>query len=88
MIGRGDVWFTRTERAGKSTTIRMLTTLTKPSQGRIEVSGFDVVRQPLLEAVYWVVLQQTSVDGDLSVWKYGATWTVASYSQSAAAATD
>ena len=33
--------------AGKSTTIRMLTTLTTPSQGRIEVAGFDVVRQPL-----------------------------------------
>ncbi len=29
--------------AGKSTTIRMLTTLTKPSQGRISVSGYDVV---------------------------------------------
>ena len=56
--------------AGKSTTIRMLTTLTKPSQGRIEVAGFDVVRQPLLVKQYiGVVLQQTSVDGDLSVWE-------------------
>lgn len=27
--------------AGKSTTIRMLTTLTKPSQGRIKVGGCD-----------------------------------------------
>jgi ABC-2 type transport system ATP-binding protein len=56
--------------AGKSTTIRMLTTLTKPSQGRIEVAGFDVVRQPLLaKQCIGVVLQQTSVDGDLSVWE-------------------
>lgn len=56
--------------AGKSTTIRMLTTLTKPSQGRIEVAGFDVVRQPLLaKQSIGVVLQQTSVDGDLSVWE-------------------
>jgi len=48
----------------------MLTTLTKPSQGRIEVSGFDVVRQPLLaKQCIGVVLQQTSVDGDLSVWE-------------------
>jgi ABC-2 type transport system ATP-binding protein len=56
--------------AGKSTTIRMLTTLTKPSQGRIEVAGFDVVRQPLLaKQSIGVVLQQTSVDGDLTVWE-------------------
>jgi len=56
--------------AGKSTTIRMLTTLTKPSQGRIEVSGFDVVRQSLqAKQCIGVVLQQTSVDGDLSVWQ-------------------
>lgn len=56
--------------AGKSTTIRMLTTLTRPSQGRIEVAGFDVVRQPLLAKQYiGVVLQQISVDGDLSVWE-------------------
>ena len=56
--------------AGKSTTIRMLTTLTTPSQGRIEVAGFDVVRQSLLAKQYiGVVLQQISVDGDLSVWE-------------------
>lgn len=56
--------------AGKSTTIRMLTTLTKPSQGRIEVAGFDVVRQSLqVKQCIGVVLQQTSVDGDLSVWE-------------------
>ncbi len=56
--------------AGKSTTIRMLTTLTKPTQGRIEVAGFDVVRQPLqAKQSIGVVLQQTSVDGDLSVWE-------------------
>ncbi len=56
--------------AGKSTTIRMLTTLTKPSQGRMEVAGFDVVRQPLqAKQSIGVVLQQTSVDGDLSTWE-------------------
>ncbi|KJH69736.1 ABC transporter ATP-binding protein [Aliterella atlantica] len=56
--------------AGKSTTIRMLTTLTKPTQGQIEVAGFDIVRQPLqAKQNIGVVLQQTSVDGDLSVWE-------------------
>ena len=56
--------------AGKSTTIRMLTTLTKPSQGKIEVAGYDVVRQPILaKQSIGVVLQQTSVDTDLTVWE-------------------
>jgi ABC-2 type transport system ATP-binding protein len=56
--------------AGKSTTIRMLTTLTKPSQGRMEVAGYDVIRQPMLaKRNIGVVLQQISVDGDLSVWE-------------------
>jgi ABC-2 type transport system ATP-binding protein len=56
--------------AGKSTTIRMLTTLTKPSQGRISVSGYDVVKQPILaKQSIGVVLQQSSVDADLTVWE-------------------
>jgi ABC-2 type transport system ATP-binding protein len=56
--------------AGKSTTIRMLTTLTRPSTGQIEIAGYDVVRQPLqVKQNIGVVLQQTSVDADLSVWE-------------------
>jgi len=56
--------------AGKSTTIRMITTLTKPSQGRIIVAGFDVVKQPLqVRRQIGVVLQQISVDSDLTVWE-------------------
>lgn len=56
--------------AGKSTTIRMLTTLTKPSTGEIYVAGYDAVQEPLnVRQRIGVVLQQTSVDGDLSVWE-------------------
>jgi ABC-2 type transport system ATP-binding protein len=56
--------------AGKSTTIRMLTTLTRPTQGNIEIAGYDVVRQPfLVKQQIGVVLQQTSVDVDLTVWE-------------------
>lgn len=56
--------------AGKSTTIRMLTTLTKPTQGEIVVAGHDVVRQPFrVKQQIGVVLQQVSVDLDLSVWE-------------------
>ena len=56
--------------AGKSTTIRMLIALTKPTQGQIKVAGYDVCRAPsLVKQNIGVVLQQTSVDNDLSVWE-------------------
>ena len=56
--------------AGKSTTIRMLITLAKPSQGNIEVAGYNTTRYPaLVKKNIGVVLQQTSVDGELSVWE-------------------
>lgn len=56
--------------AGKSTTIRMLTTLSQPTQGQIVVAGYDVVKQPFrVKQQIGVVLQQTSVDLDLSVWE-------------------
>jgi ABC-2 type transport system ATP-binding protein len=56
--------------AGKSTTIRMVTTLTRPTQGDIVVAGYDVIRQPFgVKEQIGVVLQQTSVDMDLTVWE-------------------
>lgn len=56
--------------AGKSTTIRMVTTLAKITQGDIVVAGYDVTRQPAqVRRQIGVVLQQISVDGDLSVWE-------------------
>lgn len=56
--------------AGKSTTIRMVTTLTKPTQGDIVVAGYDALRQPYgVKKQIGVVLQQTSVDMDLTVWE-------------------
>jgi ABC-2 type transport system ATP-binding protein len=56
--------------AGKSTTIRAIATLTAPSGGTIEVGGYDVTRYPLeVKRQIGVVLQQISVDGELSVWE-------------------
>ena len=56
--------------AGKSTTIRMLTTLTRPTEGQVEVAGYDVMRQgQQVKRKIGVVLQQTSVDIDLTVWE-------------------
>ena len=34
--------------AGKTTTIKMLTTVLKPSEGRLGVAGHDPVKEPLL----------------------------------------
>lgn len=56
--------------AGKSTTIRMLITLTQPTEGQIEVAGYNISRHPeQVKRNIGVVLQQISVDGDLSVWE-------------------
>src|SRR6185295_18567064 len=33
--------------AGKSTTVKVITGLIKPDQGRVSVCGYDVVQQPL-----------------------------------------
>ncbi len=56
--------------AGKSTTIRMLITLASPSEGKIKISGYDVIQNPdLVKQNIGVVLQQISVDGDLTVWE-------------------
>ncbi len=56
--------------AGKSTTIRMLTTLTRPSQGSVIVGGFNVVKQARqVRELIGVVLQQVTLDNDLTVWE-------------------
>ncbi|NJL01852.1 MAG: ABC transporter ATP-binding protein [Spirulinaceae cyanobacterium SM2_1_0] len=56
--------------AGKSTTIRMALGLTRASDGQIAVAGYDVARQPgQVRRAIGVVLQQVSVDIDLSVWE-------------------
>lgn len=56
--------------AGKSTTIRMLISLARPTRGIIRVAGYDVVTQPAqVKRNIGVVLQQTSVDSDWTVWE-------------------
>jgi ABC-2 type transport system ATP-binding protein len=56
--------------AGKSTTIKMLTTLTRPNQGKILVNGLDVIKQAQgVKSQIGVVLQQISVDLDLTLWE-------------------
>lgn len=49
--------------AGKSTTVQMLTTLVRPTAGRAEVNGFDVVkREKDVRLSIGVALQETGID--------------------------
>jgi ABC-2 type transport system ATP-binding protein len=53
--------------AGKTTAIRILTTLTAPTTGSAAVAGFDVVREPgQVRARIGVAAQQATVDGLLT----------------------
>lgn len=42
--------------AGESTTIRMMTTLTKPSQGNIQIAGLDIEQGQQIKRKIGVVL--------------------------------
>jgi ABC-2 type transport system ATP-binding protein len=53
--------------AGKTTTIKMLTTVLKPSEGRLSIAGHDPVREPLLvRRAFGIVFQDPSLDGELT----------------------
>jgi len=53
--------------AGKSTVIKMLTTLLPPSSGSATVCGFDIVREPArVRRMIGYVPQALSADGDLT----------------------
>jgi ABC-2 type transport system ATP-binding protein len=53
--------------AGKSTTIKMLTTLLKPTSGRLELNGHDVVNaQDAVRKSFGIVFQDPSVDVELT----------------------
>ena len=69
--------------AGKSTTIRMLTTLLRPTAGRLSLNGYDVVRdQGEARKSFGIVFQDASVDTDLTAYEnmelhavlYGVPW--------------
>jgi len=53
--------------AGKTTTINMLSTLLRPTSGRAEVGGFDVLkRRDAVRKSIGVVFQETALDGKLT----------------------
>ena len=68
-VGRGELFgLLGPNGAGKSTTIGCLTTLVRPTAGRIEVGGVDVARHPIAaRRKIAVVPQVRNLDRDLSV---------------------
>src|SRR3981081_2773475 len=54
--------------SGKTSTIHMLATLIRPSAGRAEVFGFDVVRDAIkTRASIGLVFQESALDRTLSI---------------------
>jgi len=67
-IKRGEiVAFLGPNGAGKTTTIKMLTTLLKPTSGKIEVDGLDPASQPNeVRKRFGIVFQDPSLDDELT----------------------
>jgi ABC-2 type transport system ATP-binding protein len=53
--------------AGRTTTIKMLTTVLTPSEGRLSIAGHDPVKEPLLvRSAFGIVFQDPSLDDQLT----------------------
>jgi ABC-2 type transport system ATP-binding protein len=56
--------------AGKSTTIKMLTTLLRPTAGKLSLNGHDVVKnQSAARKSFGIVFQDPSVDTELTAYE-------------------
>src|SRR3954470_10438724 len=56
--------------AGKTTTIKMLTTLLKPTSGRIEIDGLDpAIRSNEVRKRFGIVFQDPSLDSELTAFE-------------------
>ena len=70
-VAEGEIFaFLGPNGAGKTTTIKMLTTLLKPTSGRIELDGLDpAVKQNEVRQRFGIVFQDPSLDGELTAWE-------------------
>jgi ABC-2 type transport system ATP-binding protein len=67
-VGRGEIYgFLGPNGAGKSTTVHILTTLLRPTAGRAQVAGWDVVGDgPRVRRAVGAALQGIALDGAMS----------------------
>ncbi len=56
--------------AGKTTTIKMLTTLLKPTSGKITLNGYDPIKDAdAVRHSFGIVFQDPSLDDELTAWE-------------------
>ena len=67
-VGKGEIFaFLGPNGAGKTTTIKMLTTLLRPTSGKVELDGLDPVIKPhQARRQFGIVFQDPSLDGELT----------------------
>lgn len=70
-VGQGDIFaFLGPNGAGKTTTIKMLTTLLKPTSGKMELDGLDPsTHQNEVRRRFGIVFQDPSLDSELTAYE-------------------
>src|ERR1700712_3069175 len=70
-VGPGEIFaFLGPNGAGKTTTIKMLTTLLRPTSGRIEIDGIDPAHQQNeVRKRFGIVFQDPSLDDELTAFE-------------------
>jgi len=70
-VQKGEIFaFLGPNGAGKTTTIRMLTTLLKPTSGKLTLDGLDPTsHQHEVRRLFGIVFQDPSLDQDLTAWE-------------------
>src|SRR5580692_9467137 len=70
-VQKGEIFaFLGPNGAGKTTTIKMLTTLLRPTSGKIELDGLDpTVQRNQARQRFGIVFQDPSLDGEQTAWE-------------------